>query len=156
MERNYEIHDKEMLAVIRGLENWRHLLKGTKFKFEIQIDYKNLEYFIKTQKLNQRQAQQVLYLSRFDFMLKHMPGTKIGKTDSLSRRPDWKIEVDKNNKDWVFIKDCQLRSLHEVVIEGLEIDIVEKIKRARDKDKQVVRVIEEMKKAKIRVLRGKE
>jgi len=35
-----------------------------------------------------------------------MPGTKIGKTDSLSRRPDWKIEVDKNNKDWVFIKDC--------------------------------------------------
>ena len=35
MERNYEIHDKEMLAVIRGLENWRHLLKGTKFKFEI-------------------------------------------------------------------------------------------------------------------------
>ena len=49
-----------------------------------------------------------------------------------------------------------MRSLHEVVIEGLEIDIVEKIKRARNKDKQVVRVIEEMKKAKIRVLRGKE
>ena len=56
MERNYKIHDKEMLAVIRGLENWRHLLKGTKFKFEIQIDHKNLEYFMKTQKLNQRQA----------------------------------------------------------------------------------------------------
>ena len=35
MERNYEIHDKEMLAIIRGLENWRHLLKGTHFKFEI-------------------------------------------------------------------------------------------------------------------------
>jgi len=34
-EKNYEIHDKEMLAVIRGLENWRHLLKGTKFKFEV-------------------------------------------------------------------------------------------------------------------------
>ena len=35
MERNYEIHDKEMLAIIRGLENWRHLLKGAQFKFEI-------------------------------------------------------------------------------------------------------------------------
>jgi len=35
IERNYEIHDKEMLAVIRGLENWRHLLEGTKFKFEV-------------------------------------------------------------------------------------------------------------------------
>jgi len=35
MERNYEIHDKEMLVIIRGLENWRHLLEGTHFKFEI-------------------------------------------------------------------------------------------------------------------------
>ena len=34
-ERNYEIHDKEMLAIIKGLENWRYLLKGTRFKFEI-------------------------------------------------------------------------------------------------------------------------
>jgi len=49
-----------------------------------------------------------------------------------------------------------LHSLHEVVIEGLEVDIVEKIKRARDKNKEVVRVIEKMKKAEIRVLRGKE
>ena len=34
-ERNYEIHDKEMLVVIRGLENWRHLLEGTKIKFKV-------------------------------------------------------------------------------------------------------------------------
>jgi len=34
-ERNYEIHDKEMLAIIRGLENWRHLLESAHFKFEI-------------------------------------------------------------------------------------------------------------------------
>jgi len=57
MERNYEIHDKEMLAIIRGLENWRHLLEGMQFKFEIWTDHKNLEYFMKVQKLNQRQAQ---------------------------------------------------------------------------------------------------
>ena len=49
-ERNYEIHGKEMLAIIRGLENWRHLLKGARFKFEIWTDHKNLEYFMKTQK----------------------------------------------------------------------------------------------------------
>ena len=46
-ERNYKIHNKEMLAVIRGLENWKHLLEGTKFKFEVWIDHKNLEYFMK-------------------------------------------------------------------------------------------------------------
>jgi len=56
-ERNYEIHDKEMLAIIRGLENWRHLLEGARFKFEIWTDHKNLEYFMKAQKLNRRQAR---------------------------------------------------------------------------------------------------
>jgi len=55
-ERNYEIHDKEMLAIIRRLEVWRHLLERAQFKFEIWIDHKNLEYFMKAQKLNRRQA----------------------------------------------------------------------------------------------------
>ena len=53
-ERNYEIHDKEMLAIIRGLEAWRHLLEGAQYKFEIWMDHKNLEYFMKVQKLNRR------------------------------------------------------------------------------------------------------
>ena len=44
IERNYEIHDKEMLAVIRELENWRHLLEDAKFKFKVWTDHKNLEY----------------------------------------------------------------------------------------------------------------
>ena len=56
MERNYKIHDKEMLVIIRGLENWRHLLEGACFKFKIWTDHKNLEYFMKTQKLNHKQA----------------------------------------------------------------------------------------------------
>ena len=55
-ERNYEIHDKKMLAVIRGLENLRHLLESTKYKFKVWTDHKNLQYFMKAQKLNRRQA----------------------------------------------------------------------------------------------------
>ena len=51
-KRNYEIYDKKILAVIRKLENWRHLLKSTKYKFKVWTDYKNLEYFMKAQKLN--------------------------------------------------------------------------------------------------------
>ena len=35
IERNYEIHDKKILVIIRELENWRHLLEGAKFKFEV-------------------------------------------------------------------------------------------------------------------------
>jgi len=94
-EQNYKIHDKEMLAVIRCLEAWRHFLEGTTMKFEIWTDHKNLEYFMKAQKLNKRQARWALYLSRFDFMLKHVPGSKMGKADSLSRRPDWEISVER-------------------------------------------------------------
>ena len=56
-ERNYKIHDKEMLAVIRCLEAWRHFLEGVAIKFEIWTDHKNLEYFMKVQKLNRRQAR---------------------------------------------------------------------------------------------------
>ena len=78
------------------------------------------------------------------------------KADSLSRRPDWKVGVDKDNEDQIFIKDCWLYSLHKVVIEGSEVDIVEKIKRVRGKDEEVVRVVEKMKKTGIRALRGKD
>ena len=87
-ERNYEIHDKEMLAIIRRLENSRHSLEEAHFKFEVWTGHKNLEYFLKAQKLNRRQARWALYLSRFDFTLKHVPGTKMGKVDGLSRRLD--------------------------------------------------------------------
>jgi len=51
-ERNYEIHDKEILAVIQCLEAWRHFLEGTRSKFEVWMDHKNLEYFMSNQKLN--------------------------------------------------------------------------------------------------------
>jgi len=55
-ERNYEIHDKEMLGVIRCLEAWRHFLEDARLKFEIWTDHKNLEYFMSSQNLNRRQA----------------------------------------------------------------------------------------------------
>ena len=96
-ERNYEIHDKEMLAVVKCLEAWRHFLEETMTRFEIWTDHKNLEYFMKVQKLNRRQA-------RFNFMLKHVPGSKMGKADSLSRRPDWEVGVERDNEDKTLVK----------------------------------------------------
>ena len=78
------------------------------------------------------------------------------KTDKLSRRPDWKVGVEKDNNNQVFIKDNQIRSLQEVVIDGLEVDILEKIKKTRSKNKEIVRVIEEMKKTEVKVIKGNE
>ena len=76
----------------------------------------------------------------------------MGKADGLSRRLDWKIRVDKDNENQVFIKDNWICKLQEVVIEGLEVDIIEKIKKARSKDENVVRVVEEIKKAGVKEL----
>ena len=57
MERNYEIHDKEILAIICMLEEWRHFLEEAQYLVEIWTDYKNLEYFMMAKKLNCRQAR---------------------------------------------------------------------------------------------------
>jgi len=85
-----------------------------------------------------------------------MPGTKMRKVDGLSRRLDWKVGVEKNNENQVFIKDNWICSLQEVVIEGPKVELLEKIKKARSKDKNVVRVVEEMKKTKVKEIRENE
>jgi len=69
VEQNYEIHNKEMLAIIHVLEEWRHFLEGAANLVEIWMDYKNLEYFITAKKLNHQQAYWSLYLAKFDFTL---------------------------------------------------------------------------------------
>jgi len=60
-------------------------------------------------------------LSRFDFTLKHIPGTRMGKADGLSKRPDWKVGIEKDNDNTVFIKNNWICSMQEVVIEGPEV-----------------------------------
>ena len=80
----------------------------------------------------------------------------MGKADGLSRRADWKIGVDKDNENQILIKDNWICSMYEVVVEGPEVGLVEKIKRARSKDEDVIRVVEEMKKVGVKELRGNE
>ena len=88
MEWNYQIHDKEMLAIMCALEEWRHFLEGSDQKFKIHMDHKNLSYFREAHKPNHRQARWSLYLSRFDFILTHKPGRQMGRPDALSRQAD--------------------------------------------------------------------
>jgi len=80
----------------------------------------------------------------------------MGKVDGFSRRLDWKVGVDRDNKNQVIIKDHWICNLQEVVIEGPEVELLEKIKKVRSKDKDIVRVVEEMKKTKVKELRGEE
>ena len=149
-ERNYEIHDKEMLSIIRALEEWRHYLEGAETPFEIWTDHKNLEYFIKAQKLNRRQARWSLYLSRFDFTLQHRPGRTMGKPDALSRRSDHSDGKD-DNKDVVLLKPSYFAvRATGVTLEGEEKDILTAIRTGvRDAkfEDAVAKAAEELKKA---------
>ena len=110
------------------------------------------------QKLNHRQARWALYLSRFNFVLKHISGSKMGKADGLSRRSDWEVKVEKDNeeqtlvkKEWLEVKRIQVA---EVIIEG--VDLLNKVRKCEVRDDKVVKVVEEMKQAGVKMLRDEE
>jgi len=148
-----EIHDKEMLAVIRCLEAWRHYLEGAKLEFKIWTDHKNLQYFMTSQKLNHRQARWALYLSQFNFTLKHIPGKSMGKADRLSRRLDWQEGVEKDNEDQKLIKPEWIREAETMIEEG---NLKKRIKKIQEGDEKVVKAVEELKRAGIKTLKDEE
>ena len=84
-ECNYEIYDKEMLAVVRCLEEWDAELRSVR-QFQVKTDHKNLEYFMTTQKLTERQMRWSLILSKYNFVLSYIPGETNVRADALSRR----------------------------------------------------------------------
>jgi RNase H-like domain found in reverse transcriptase/Reverse transcriptase (RNA-dependent DNA polymerase)/Integrase zinc binding domain len=85
-ECNYEIYDKELMAIIRCFEEWRSELEGAAFPIKVLTDHKNLEYFMSTKTLNRRQVRWSQYLSRFNFVIQYRPGKLGGKPDALTRR----------------------------------------------------------------------
>jgi hypothetical protein len=123
-ERNYEIHDRELLAIIQALEEWRHFLQGAKHQIEIFTDHKNLEYFLSARKLNRRQARWSGRLADYDYVLKHKSGSSLGKPDALSRRPDHKEGMDDDNTNVVMITAEHIAALS---IEGAEMVTTESL-----------------------------
>ena len=87
-ERNYHTSDREFLAIINALKEWRHYLEGSSHPLIIWSDHKNLTRWREPQQLNRRQARWMLYMTRFNYQIKHLPGAKNTLADALSRRPD--------------------------------------------------------------------
>ena len=113
---------------------------------------------MKVQKLNWRQARWALYWSRFNFILKYVLGSKMGKVDSLSRRSNWEIGVKKDNKNktLVKLKWLEVRKTEAVEIIVDRVDLLKKVQKSKVKDNKVVKVVEEIKQAGIKMLRDKE
>ncbi|KAK6316198.1 hypothetical protein J4Q44_G00137220 [Coregonus suidteri] len=87
-ERNYDVGDRELLAVVQALKVWRHWLEGAQHPFLILTDHRNLEYIRAARRLNPRQARWNMFLTRFTFKITYIPGSQNGKADALSRRYD--------------------------------------------------------------------
>jgi len=80
-------------------------------------------------------------------MLKHVLGSKIGKIDSLSRRPDWEVRVERDNEDEILVKPewLEVKRIErvEVIVKG--VDLLEKVRKLKVKDDKVVKAVKEIK-----------
>ena len=96
-----------------------------------------------------------MYLSRFDFTLKHVLGSRIEKADNLSRRLDWKVGVERDNKNKTLVKpewlEVRRTEKVEIIIEG--VDLLEEVRQSKIKDDKVVNAVEEIKWADMKMLR---
>ncbi len=84
-ERNYDIGNRELLAIKLALEEWRHWLEGAAHPFLVLTDHKNLQYLREAKRLNPRQARWALFFTRFQFKISYRPGPRNVKADALSR-----------------------------------------------------------------------
>jgi len=151
VEWNYEIHDKEILAIIRALEEWRHFLEGATHPVEIWTDHKNLEYFMTAKKLNYHQACWSLHLARFDFLLHHCLRCAMGKLDTLSRRADHGNGAS-DNENMVLLRPefLAVRALEGVELTDVEQKILSDIQKGnwnRDQEEPITKAVRELRRS---------
>ena len=103
-ERNYDIYDLELLAVVKSLENWRVYLAGSPHKVIVFTDHMNLQYWRDPHKISRRVARQVLRLAEYDIELRHIPGKTNGRADALSRLPNYN-QGDEDNENVTVLPD---------------------------------------------------
>ena len=148
VERNYEIHDKEILAIICALEEWRHFLERATHLLEIWTNHKNLKYFMMAKKLNRRQAHWSLHLARFDFLLHHCPRCTMGKPDTLSRRANHRNGTS-DNENIVLLRPESLvvHALKGVQLIGKEQKILSSIHKGNhngDQEESIAKAAREL------------
>ena len=87
-ELNYDVHDKELLAIVEAMSQWKIYLEGPKHEVTVFSDHKNLSSFTEKKELNRRQVRWAETLASFHFKIVHKPGTENAAADALSRRSD--------------------------------------------------------------------
>ena len=83
-ECNHDTHDRQLLAVFRALNHWRHLLLSSPYEVTVLMDHKNLEYYKEPHHINRHIARYVQHMQDYNFVIKHILGEN-NKSDALSR-----------------------------------------------------------------------
>ncbi|KAF8662351.1 hypothetical protein AX16_001183 [Volvariella volvacea WC 439] len=132
-QSNYQIYDRELLAIIRALQAWRQYLLGNQHTTTVYCNHRNLTYYREPQKLTPRQARWQLELSQFDVRLIHKPGKILIMADALSRRPD--LNTPKSTEKTTVLPPS-------VFISKIDTSTAEEIKRAPIQDDKIRQIIE--------------
>src|SRR3979490_3090851 len=98
LELNYDVHDKELLAIFKAFKSWCHYLEGSSKAIDVITDHKNLEYFSTTKLLTRRQVRWSEYLSQFNLVIRFRPGRLGAKPDTLTRQ--WDIYLKEGPTDY--------------------------------------------------------
>src|SRR5277367_5168266 len=125
-QRNYDTGDRELLAIIRALQEWRHYIQGSPHTTTLFSDHENLTYFRMPQTLSHRQARWALYVSEFDLKFVHIAGSKNILADALSRRPDL-CPDEPDNKDIVMLPE-------HLFVNLIDMDLQRRIASSGDMD----------------------
>ena len=110
-EHNYSIPDKEALAIVKGLQNWRHWLKCTKLPIQILMDHKNLEYFVKPQVLNRWQMRWLELLTHYNYKIHYQPGDKNCTANVLSQCMELRLPDGEDDKPLCLIPETKFTEI---------------------------------------------
>ncbi len=136
-ERNYNIYDKELLAVVKSLCHWRTYLAGVPHQIVIHTDHSNLLYWKEPRKISRRIAGEFQELQEYNFVLKHIAGNKNARADALSRRPDYNTGEEDNDNVVVLPSHVFIRLASDNPIE--EIDTRSKINISNLENEETIR-----------------
>jgi hypothetical protein len=127
-ERNYDIYERELLAIMKSLAHWRPYLGWTKEPFLIQTDHTNLQYWKSPQNLNRRTARWHADLQEYDFTLQHIPGKSNTLPDVPSQLPA-KDDRKEDNKNITMLPPELIRASTNSASEKLSIPTVTEVRR---------------------------
>lgn len=143
-ERNYPVHDKELLAIIKALKHWRRYLEGTTETIQIHTDHKSLLYFTQSKLVSQRHARWILELTNFNISIHYKKGVENIVPDQLSRRPDLAASDEEYEKLNTAIVLPQSLFINQITTFLPNIPDSYSIMKSQEKDLQLAKIIKDI------------